>query len=140
MFINYNPNPNRRLVGDCVIRAISCLTGNTWEKTYMEIALQGYMMKDMPSSNAVWGAYLSDNGYERKILPNTCPECYTVRDFCEDYPEGFYLLATGTHVVAVMNGNYYDTWDSGSEFPIYYWHKKEEENEEKEGVEDASVQ
>lgn len=133
MFIMYNPNPNRLVVGDCVIRAISKVTNQTWEKTYMDIALQGYMMKDMPSSNSVWGAYLLEKGFERNIIPNTCPDCYTVADFCADNPEGIYLLALGTHVVAVKNGNYYDTWDSGSEIPIYYWQKKED-------VEDASIQ
>ena len=27
------------------------------------------------------------------------------------------------HVVAVIDGNYYDTWDSGDKIPIYYWYK-----------------
>jgi len=34
------------------------------------------------------------------------------------------ILATGTHVIAVGDGNYYDTWDSGQEVPIYYWRKE----------------
>lgn len=33
-FIYYNPNPERKLVGDCVIRAISKVTNQTWEDTY----------------------------------------------------------------------------------------------------------
>ena len=90
----------------------------------MDIALQGYMMKDMPSANSVWGAYLQENGYKRKLLPDTCPSCYTVIDFCNDHPTGTYLLAIGSHVVAVENGNYYDSWDSGDELPIYYWEKE----------------
>ena len=42
-----------------------------------------------------------------------------------DNPEGKYLLATGTHVVTVIDGDYYDTWDSGDEIPIYYFTKEE---------------
>ena len=33
-YINYNPNPARKLVGDCVIRAISKVTEQSWEDTY----------------------------------------------------------------------------------------------------------
>lgn len=124
MFQFYNPNPKQLLIGDCVIRAISKLTGMDWVDTYMEVVAQGLAMHDMPSSNEVWGAYLYERGYRREVIPNTCPDCYTVKDFCEDYPEGKYLLATGTHVIAVEDGVYYDTWDSGNEIPIYYWRKE----------------
>ena len=125
-FVFYNPNPERNLVGDCVIRAVSKLTNKSWDDTYMDIVLQGFMMHDMPSANHVWGTYLHENGFERTVIPNTCPDCYTVYDFTQDYPTGTYMLATGTHVIAVVDGDYYDTWDSGNEIPIYYWKKKEE--------------
>lgn len=115
----------KNLVGDCVIRGISILTDKSWEYTYMEIVVQGYDMYDMPSSNEVWSSYLKSQGYNKKIIPNTCPNCYTIKDFCEDNPHGRYLLATGTHVVAVIDGDYYDTWDSGNEIPIYYFTKEE---------------
>ena len=124
MFIYCNPNPAKRLVGDCVIRAISILKDQSWEKTYDEITAKGRDLYDMPSSNSVWDAYLKDSGYIKKILPNTCPECYTVTDFCWDHSYGEYLLATGTHAVAVINGNYYDTWDSGNGSVVYYYERR----------------
>lgn len=125
MYIPYNPNPVRNYVGDCVIRAISKVTNKDWDTTYLNVAMQGFAMKDMPSANHVWGAYLLSEGFNRYIIPNTCPECYTVQEFTLDNPKGTYLLATGTHVVAVIDGNYYDSWDSGQEVPIYYWHREE---------------
>ncbi len=56
-------------------------------------------------------------------VPDTCPHCYTIRDFAYDHPFGTYLVGTGKHVVTIIDGNYYDTWDSGGEIPIYYWKK-----------------
>lgn len=124
MYVYFNPNPKMNHIGDCVVRAISKLTGRDWEDTFVELCVQALEMCDMPSSNAVWGAFLYKKGYRREVIPNTCPDCYTVRDFCAEHPQGEYLLATGTHVIAVEEGKYYDTWDSGDEIPIYYWRKE----------------
>lgn len=126
-FVRYNANPINKRVGDCTVRAISKALNQDWEKTYAETSLQGFMLCDMPSANHVWGAYLKHKGFERKIIPDTCPDCYTVADFCDDHPHGIYILALSGHVVAVEDGNYYDTWDSGDEIPIYYWQKRKED-------------
>ena len=120
-YIYFNPNPSGKRVGDCVIRAVGKLTEQDWETTYLEIAMAGFELCDMPSSNNVWAAYLKRKGYRRRVIPDTCPNCYTVRDFCRDYPHGRFLLATGSHVVAVVNGDYFDAWDSGDEVPVYFW-------------------
>ena len=120
----FNPNPDGKKVGDCVIRAIGFLTGQDWTETYLGITLQGLEMFDMPSSNAVWAEYLKRRGYRRYIIPDSCPNCYTVGEFCRDNPQGTFLLATGNHVVAVKDGDYFDAWDSGNETPIYFWRKE----------------
>lgn len=125
MFIDYNPNPLGRRVGDCVIRAISKVTGYPWDDVFLSLMVEAYTIKDMPAANAVWGSYLRKIGYERESIPNTCPDCYTVLDFCRDHPEGSYILTCQNHVVAVVDGNYYDTWNSGHE-PIFFYWKKEE--------------
>ena len=125
MFIPYNPNPEGKFVGDCVVRALTKALNKDWEYVYMEVVAQGYNDYDMPSSNSVWGNVLKNNRFHRHIIPDTCPNCYTIKDFCIEHPYGEYILATGTHVVAVKDGNYYDAWDSGNEVPIYYWHKEE---------------
>ena len=81
-------------------------------------------MCDLPSSNTVWGAYLREKGFKRSLIPDGYPDYYTVSDFARDHPSGEYLLATNGHVVAVVDGQYCDSWDSGAEIPIYYWRKE----------------
>ena len=124
MFIRYNANPTGRNTNDCTVRAISAVTGKSWRAILTGLYEIAYEFHDMPSSNAVWGAYLRREGYIRSIIPNTCPDCYTVTDFCADHPFGSYILCTGSHVIAVMDGDYYDTWNSGDEIPIFYYTKE----------------
>lgn len=125
MYVNYNPNPYVARVGDCVIRAISKVLGQEWEKTYLDVCIYGLLLGNMPSGNNVWSTYLYNKGFRRKLIPDTCSDCYTVRKFAEEHPKGSYVLSIDGHVVAVVDGNYYDTWDSGNEMPVYYWEKKE---------------
>ena len=122
-YIYFNPNPLNLSVGDCTIRAISKVTNMDWKKTYLYLLLQGYYMYDMPSANRVWSEFLKNFGFNKKLLPDTCPDCYTIKDFCRDYPYGTYILGTGEHVVAVVDGDYYDSWDSGNEIPIYFFER-----------------
>lgn len=123
MYVPYNPNPYHKRVDDCVIRGIAKVLGKDWNTVYLGVALQGFTSKNMPSSNAVWGDYLRRKGFRRYAIPNSCPECYTVADFADEHPKGRYILATGSHVIAVVNGDYYDTWDSGEEVPVYYFER-----------------
>lgn len=125
MWINYNPNPTGRRVEDCSVRAVAKALDTDWEDAYARIASAGYAMGDMPHSNSVWGAVLRQNGFYRKSIPDTCPDCYTAEDFSEDHKDGIYVLGFGRHVATVKDGDLYDSWDSSKEIPQYYWHKKE---------------
>lgn len=122
---SYNANPRNKRVGDCTVRAISLALGQGWEQTYIELCLQGYIMCDMPSADHVWGSYLHSKGFKRGTLPDTCPDCYTVNAFCDDHPNGRYIVSLPGHVVAVIGGRCFDTWDSSNEVPTYYWYKEE---------------
>lgn len=124
MYIRYNPNPTGRNVGDCAVRAVSKALGIDWETAYLNMARNGFMMGDMPSSDSVWGAVLRQNGFYRKTVPNTCPDCYTADDFCRDNPEGVFVLGFGGHVATVIDGDLYDAWNSSNEVPIYVWSKR----------------
>lgn len=103
MYKYFNPNPCGKNVSDCTVRAICKATG-----------------KD-------WGAYLRSLGYRRYIIPDTCPDCYTVGRFADDHPHGTYILALSGHVVCVQDGIIYDSWNSENETPLYFWDKETEE-------------
>ena len=120
---SYNPNPNNNSVGDCTVRAISKALGQDWETTYAELAMYGFMRCDMPNANHVWGAYLKSRDYKQYLIDDKGKSVYTVEDFCQDNPQGTYILAIDGHVVCVVDGKFYDSWDSGKEIPIYYWTK-----------------
>ena len=124
-FIKYNPNPARNKVGDCTVRAITKAMDSTWEQVYAGLTAYGFMCRDMPSANNVWGRYLRQNGFKRYLVDDKDMDLYTVNDFCVDHPNGTYILAIDGHVVCVTDGYYYDSWDSGDEIPIYYWIKEQ---------------
>lgn len=119
----YNPNPSKNLVGDCTVRAISKALDQDWETTYAGLTAMGFMLSDMPSANRVWHRYLYKNGFRQHIIDNYGDEFYTVEDFCKDHHHGIYILSIldPGHVVCVVDGKYYDSWDSGHEVPQYYW-------------------
>lgn len=125
MFIQFNPNPVARSVGDCAVRAVAKALGIDWENAYALIAAAGFRMGDMPSSNSVWGAVLRQRGFRKEVVPDTCPDCYTAEEFATDNPEGTFVLGFGNHVATVVDGDIYDSWDSSNEVPMYYWHKEE---------------
>lgn len=128
----YDPNP----IGgshekDCTVRAIAKALNIDWEAAHVLLDNMAIKMGTMPDSNKVWPAVLRMNGFRRDIIPNTCPDCYTAEDFCNDNPNGIYVLFFGDHVATVVDGIIYDTSDISFELPIYYWYKKEEDKNAK---------
>lgn len=112
-------------MGDCAVRAVAKALNIDWESAYDLIAANGFAMGDMPSSDSVWGAVLRQNGFYRKAIPNTCPDCYTAEDFARDNPNGIFVLGFGGHVVTIEDGVIYDNWDSSQEIPQFVWYRKE---------------
>ena len=121
MWKRVNPNPEGKQVVDCVIRAICMAYEMDWYDAYDDVCEMGRRDCNMPSADSVWGHYLKERGASPFLLPESCPSCLTVRAFCRMYPVGRYIIGTGSHVVAVIDGDYYDSWDSGNEVPSFFW-------------------
>lgn len=121
MWIRWNPNPRRMEEPDCVIRAICAATGMSWHEAFWGLCEMAAENCAMPSSNWLWGLYLKRLGFRPFLLPESCPECVTVREFARLHPDGTYIIGTGNHAVCVKSGRYIDAWDSGDEVPAYFW-------------------
>lgn len=130
MYVEYNPNPVRSDgVGDCSVRAVAKALNITWEEAYAKLALNGFLMGDVISSDSTWGSVLRQNGFRRYVIPNECEDCYTVEDFCVDHPNGVYVVKSDNHVATVVDGLLYDSWPSQHKVVIYYWtNNKEDEH------------
>lgn len=124
MYIPFQNNPLNKRTDDCVIRAISKALDEPWEKIYIDLCLKGLEMADWGNNNAVWDSYLRGKGFRRESIPNTCPDCYTLNQFCKDNPAGEYLVCSGSHVVFVKDGSFYDSWNSEDVVPIYAYRKE----------------
>ena len=122
MWIYHNPNPCRSEEPDCVVRAIATATGQNWDAVHADLCEMSRDRCTMPSVNWLWQAYLRQHGFT-PFTPGDCPECATVRGFCRHHPHGTYILGTGSHVVAAVDGHYLDIWDCGDERPVLYMRK-----------------
>lgn len=136
MWIKYNANPVGKRTNDCVIRAISTVLKAPWDKVHDDLCALSSELYTVPSDNDNWATYLDYLGFYREDVPHSCPEdCITVKEFAKLHKYGQYLLntceyevasnhniiASGSHLIALINGNWYDTWNSGGEAVVSYW-------------------
>ena len=124
MYKYYQPNPQQKKTDDCVIRALTKALDCDWDTASVYAMTQQIRDADLYVKNYVWGNLLLRNGYTKHSLPNTCPDCYTIKDLSDDYRRGTYIVGTGDHVLAVIDGDYYDSFDSGEMIPILYYRKE----------------
>lgn len=124
MWKEYNPNPDEgKRVGDCSVRALSKVLNTDWETAYALVAMKGFSVHDMPSSNTAINGVLRQNGFRRASLPDDCPDCYTTGEFLEMNPEGTFVIYMEGHVAAAEDGVVYDAWDSTKQPIIAVWYK-----------------
>lgn len=126
----YNPNPIGRLnVGDCAPRALAKALDIDWDSASVLLCNAAIKMGEIENNKSVLAAVLRQNGFYRKVIPDTCPDCYTAEDFCKDNPSGIFILGFGEHVCCIKDGVIYDTDDSRSMIPLLYWYKKQEKQD-----------
>ena len=110
----YNPNPKKKNVGDCSLRAYCAAFGWTWEEAFeksSEIAKDEAIMMDTHKTceKVMEGeGYVLDEEFKKSKRKDL-----TVNEFALTHPYGTYFLNTHGHLLCVKDGEYWDSWDSG---------------------------
>lgn len=112
----YQPNKKdiKDKYGDCVVRALTKIMNKTWVEVFNELVPYALDIQCMPSDKACYERYLKDNGFEYHGVSNKKgSKRPTVESFTKEHKAGTFFLNVANHVVSVVDGIYYDTWDSG---------------------------
>lgn len=130
-FKYYQPNDKdlKDKVGDCQVRALSKVLGLSWLEAFdltIPICreLQTYTIFDSELNKTKTA--MAKLGFEYTGISNKKgSKRPTVKSFALSHPKGKYIVSVAHHVVAVVDGMYYDTWDSGSKSLYGYYTKVE---------------
>lgn len=122
-WIEYNPNPSTSKANDCSIRAYCAAENLEWDAAYDIACRYGKNANYMPNDTTSCEQILEGEfGYTKhKLSKEEKSNGITVKDFCVKHPEGTYILDMPRHLVAVINGEYYDSWDCGKKKIKAYW-------------------
>lgn len=122
-FHYHNANPKGRITGDCTFRAVSTALGQSWEQTVMEMAelscKTGYAINDTKNIDR----YLQSKGWVKHKQPRKADNTkLTGKEFCLEIQDDFAWVTGGVkdvvanigghHIVAIIDGQVWDTWDS----------------------------
>ena len=130
-YVYYQPNKKdiKDKYGDCTIRALSKALNCSWVDAFKAeipfcIEYQTSNIFDVPIQqrkeilNKLGFDYAGISVRSGKARP-------TVADFAKQNPKGTYICNVAHHVVTIVDGKYYDTWDSGRCSMYGYFIKRE---------------
>lgn len=103
-----NVNPSGAKTDDCVTRAISLASGLDYYEVQEKLVLTSKLFGCDRLSKCCYSNLLE------KVLGYTPIYCkgLTVKEFCEEYPYGIYLVRIKSHLTTVIDGNIMDIWNS----------------------------
>ena len=116
----YQPNEKdiKDKCGDCQIRAIAKTLNKTWLEVFdiiTPICREQQTMDIFSCDLKKTKAAMAKLGFEYIGVSNKKgSKRPTVKSFARAHNEGRYIATVAHHVVAIVDGYYYDTWDSGA--------------------------
>lgn len=129
MYKYYQPNKKdlKDEYGDCTIRALSKALNIDWLSAF-ELTLPYCRKYQVPNiffcSNKIEKEILEQMGFKyHKISNKKGSKRPTVKSFSKENKIGTFILNVANHEVAVVDGVYYDTWDSGDKCLYSYYER-----------------
>ena len=112
----FNPNPKDRNIGDCTLRSYCAAFGISWEKAFdiaSKVAKENASMIQYMADKILIEEFncVVDEKYNKKSVKGK--DRITVNEFAMTHPYGKFILHVPKHQVTVINGEYWDSWDSG---------------------------
>lgn len=112
----YNPNPKERNIGDCTLRSYCAAFGISWDKAFdiaSKVAKEQSSMIQYVADKVLTEEFncVVDEKYNKKTVKGK--DRITVNEFALSHPYGIYILHVRQHQVTIINGMYWDSWDSG---------------------------
>lgn len=123
IFAYYNPHPDNKHVGDCVKRALTKATG--WDYHDVQLALNRY--KKVTKTKVFNEAKNFVPFIEKELEGKKLPQYRNVKvgEFAKQHQSGAFVAKVRRHVVAVVDGKVYDTWNSSFKAITKVWQIKE---------------
>lgn len=126
-FVYYQPNKMdlKDKYGDCVIRSLTKAMNKEWIEIFHELLPIAESFQCMPNSDVCYKTYLKQNNFTYHGISNKKGSIRpTVESFAKDHKQGTYVLSIAHHLVTCVDGQYFDTWDSGQK-SLYGYYEKE---------------
>ena len=126
----YQPNKKdlKDKCGDCAVRALTKFLGVTWLEAFDGLVRHARQTQQMVNALPNIKLYMEELQVPYTSVYNPkAKHKETVNDFVKTHKSGEYVLyirvGYNTHLVAVSDGYFYDTWDCGDRIVYGYWEK-----------------
>ena len=104
---------------DCVIRAVSLVTAQSYKQTFEELMALGLEVGAYPNHDKVWIKYLEDRGFVKNKPPRLNGKLIKLLAW-SDHPRVAVVRNSG-HITALVGGILHDDWDCRYRPVNSYW-------------------
>jgi hypothetical protein len=139
--VNYNANSRGTSTGDCSVRAISLAFNKDYREVKQILNESAKRLRAQHYNSSKNIVEVISNVFHQGKYIDIREQKLTVEQFADQHPSGIYLIGCGRtpdahkqysyslggHIVTIINGKVFDTWDSRDWYVIKYWKVSTEE-------------